>query len=378
MDTTLQPHHSHKYLGVLYIRLVFLCANCVLVVVAFVSMNMISQPVTGKVISLKVLLSHNLTGSLIGLGGKAIKELIEITGAKIHVSANTEPYPGTSDRVVVIHGELDAVVLAINLVWEMIALVASAANPKEVEWNPRERLIFLGQNDDVEVVGKLTIPAAAGGLILGRGGANIQTIAEESQANVTMTSKEDAIFTQERVITISGSLGNCIKCTILIIHKLDEPTDFTQYANRGTSYASPLSPGTAFGPSFASGGYGVFGAAPYGTMSSQQGFRRAPSASGGPYLQHPSPDRGLYAGQQAHHPHPHSHPHSHGLLGLGGGGLRGGGSHEDVAGGLGLPTEATITFTVPDELVGNIFGRQGATMREIIGISRARVTVSPR
>ena len=37
-----------------------------------------------------------------------------------------------------------------------------------------------------------------------------------------------------------------------------------------------------------------------------------------------------------------------------------------------------ITINVPDTLVGNILGRQGSTMREIMSLSGAKVVVSPR
>lgn len=296
-------------------------------------MSLASPP---KTMAIKLLLSHNLTGSLIGLGGKSIKDMIEITGAKVHVSSNTEPYPGTSERVVMISGDIDAVILAQTLVWEMIALVASAENPKEVEWNPKEMLNYLGQNDSTEVSGKVTIPAAAGGLILGKGGANIQAIAEESGASVNMTSKEDAMFTQERIITITGSVGSCIKCTSLILRKLNEPDECIPYVNRGTSYSSPISTGNPFGLPYVSNAYGGFGGGmPYGGAQGQGGFRRAGGA-GGPQ----GPGQQYRGGAGGGHHHHQQHP---------------GASELDT---VGMPTETTITFTVPDELVGNIFGRQ--------------------
>lgn len=294
-----------------------------------------SHLAAGKAITIKMLLSHSLTGSLIGRGGKAIQDLNDISDAKIRVSANTEYYPGTSDRVVVIVGELQAVKLAQTLIWEMIALISSAANPKEIEWNPREALSILGHNDGVEISGKMTIPAAAGGLILGKAGANIQSISEESGAHVTMTSKEDAIFTHERVLTISGRLGSCVKCTELILQKLDEPAEPTPYINRGATYALPLSSTTAYGSTFANTGYGGYPNAPYGL----------PGGRGGP--------------------------------GGGGGILHGHGAGAGADDGT-LAAETTTTFMVPDALVGNIFGRQGATMREIQSISRATVSVSAR
>eukprot|EP00601_Ochromonadales_sp_CCMP2298_P006878 CAMPEP_0173212852 /NCGR_PEP_ID=MMETSP1141-20130122/25049_1 /TAXON_ID=483371 /ORGANISM="non described non described, Strain CCMP2298" /LENGTH=278 /DNA_ID=CAMNT_0014139955 /DNA_START=60 /DNA_END=897 /DNA_ORIENTATION=+ len=231
-----------------------------------------SSPAEGKKISIKMLLSNNLTGSLIGAGGKSIKELQAVTGAKVHVSSNMEPFPGTSDRVVVLTGPYESVSLTQNLIWELIALVTSAANAKEVEWSPQAMLAKLGENDAIDVVGKLTVPAAAGGLILGRGGANIRSLSEESGARVNMTSKDEALFTQERVITLVGTTASCIKCTNMILRKLEEPDE------------SPPTPAA----------------------------------------------------------------------------------------------ETVITLSVPNELMGNIFGKQGATLREIISLSGARVSVSGR
>ncbi|KAJ1429448.1 hypothetical protein B484DRAFT_328934 [Ochromonadaceae sp. CCMP2298] len=248
-----------------------------------------SSPAEGKKISIKMLLSNNLTGSLIGAGGKSIKELQAVTGAKVHVSSNMEPFPGTSDRVVVLTGPYESVSLTQNLIWELIALVTSAANAKE--------------NDAIDVVGKLTVPAAAGGLILGRGGANIRSLSEESGARVNMTSKDEALFTQERVITLVGTTASCIKCTNMILRKLEEPDEITPYVNRGSTYAATAGAGTPFGMN-------------YGANTGLDNM--IPAA------------------------------------------------------------ETVITLSVPNELMGNIFGKQGATLREIISLSGARVSVSGR
>ena len=55
-------------------------------------------------LAIKFLVTNNLAGSLIGPGGNSIKELIEITEAKIHVSAAGTVYPGTNERIVFISG----------------------------------------------------------------------------------------------------------------------------------------------------------------------------------------------------------------------------------------------------------------------------------
>ena len=133
-----------------------------------------SKQQNDKKISIKILLSNALAGSLIGSGGRAIKELMSESGARISVSSNTELYPGTSDRIVLINGTYASVTMAITLVWEMLALISGAESAKDVEWSPSAIISMLGQNDENDVSCKLTIPAATGGLILGRGGANIR------------------------------------------------------------------------------------------------------------------------------------------------------------------------------------------------------------
>ena len=50
----------------------------------------------------------------------------------------------------------------------------------------------------------------------GRGGATIRSIADESGAKISMTSKDESIFTQERILSISGSKISCIKCLTMV------------------------------------------------------------------------------------------------------------------------------------------------------------------
>lgn len=180
-----------------------------------------------KKISLKFLLSNSLTGSLIGTQGKAIKELITITDAKINVSSASDFYPGTSERVILLSGTKEAVSLAQTLLWEMIGLMAKHAaenggDTRLVEWNPRTAFESLGSNDSVEVTGKFSIPAAAGGVVLGKGGETLRGFSSQTSTRVTMSGKDEALFTQERIVTLSGTVGGCIACTDLILNKLHE------------------------------------------------------------------------------------------------------------------------------------------------------------
>ena len=69
---------------------------------------------------LKFLLNNSLAGTIIGNGGSAIRDLMDITEASIHISNNGENYPGTKERVVYITGSAQSLNLAQSLIWEMI------------------------------------------------------------------------------------------------------------------------------------------------------------------------------------------------------------------------------------------------------------------
>lgn len=271
----------------------------------------------GKKVAIKFLISNSHAGSLIGTGGKSIKELKSVTNARIIVSGALEVFPGTGERVVLISGNINAVDLAQTLVWEMIAQNVQSGSDRSVDWSPEVVVNNLGTNDSVEVKAKITIPAAVGGLILGRGGETIKEISAESGASIIMTSKEEALFTQERVLTISGQTFQCIKCVNFVLSKLEEQEEVAPFLNRGTTYSAP---NVRRGP----GGFGPLGGGPQGGRGRGRGGRGSPTA-----------------GAEAEH-------------------------------------ETTITMTIPNDIVGNIFGKQGATMREIISLSGANVVVSPR
>jgi len=278
-------------------------------------------------LTIKFLISNSQAGSFIGTGGKAIKEMITVTNCRVNVSGPQEPFPGSADRVVLIQGNLNGVLVCQQLMWEMLAMLGKAAqnDDKNTEWVPENVVNNLGTNDDVAVVSKITIPAACGGLILGRAGANIKSIAEESGAKVFMTSKEDALFTHERVLTISGEAGQCIKATELILNKLDEQDEIEPFVNRGTTYSSPLT--TSF-----------------------NAFNR----------------NGNRDGRNRRHNNNNTSTNNATTVA----------STEGSNGGV--MSDTTITLSIPNELIGNIFGRNGSTMREIISLSGAKVVVSPR
>jgi RNA-binding protein Nova len=62
----------------------------------------------------KILCPWHIAGALIGKGGATIVSMVDASRAKIKFSQNSELYPGTTDRIVIIQGAQQCVDKAIE------------------------------------------------------------------------------------------------------------------------------------------------------------------------------------------------------------------------------------------------------------------------
>ena len=190
-----------------------------------------------EIFALKILIPQKFAGSFIGNSGSNIKDLIAISGAAIHRSDFEACYPGTNDRVVFIKGTETEVTLAQSLIWELVGQQTEAeARGAVVEWSPKAAKNNPGRYDEIEIEGRITIPANTAGVVLGRGGSNIRSIGEESGIALALDNIEDAAYTNERVITMKGSTAGCMNCTSLILSLVVEDMGPVVYTVNGTGY----------------------------------------------------------------------------------------------------------------------------------------------
>jgi predicted DNA-binding transcriptional regulator AlpA len=169
---------------------------------------------------------------------------MEISGASVHISDSQSHYPGTSDRVIYIAGMYNEVNLAQSLIWEMIGqqTFAETAGKRSIKWSPSEVNPLTsgktGEYDDVLVYGQITIPAAAGGHIVGRSGSHLKFLSDESGVHIDIDDKmeADSLQTYERVIFLEGTAAACMKCTSLILKKISTLEEGSTYSYPGTGY----------------------------------------------------------------------------------------------------------------------------------------------
>jgi len=277
---------------------------------------------------------------------------MEISGASVHVSNSMDFYPGTNDRVIYITGTESEVSLAQSLVWEMIGQQTFDSDGSlGLGWEPAKAKDSPGEYDNVEVSGKISIPVVLCGVILGRGGATIKAIAEESSVSLVMDGKEmGSEVTQERVLTIVGTAAGCMNCTSLVLAKLLEasPSSRFEYYQKGTTY--PRSMLSSFG-------------------LVDNTHHHAKGSGDSDSIGHSGRAMVRKVRKESGH-----------FRGGGGGSMNSSSSHikAAVSGAETLSASTVIELGVADHLVGAILGMQGQGINEIISLSGAKVTVSKR
>lgn len=281
-------------------------------------------------VALKLLCPYSVAGSLIGKAGAVMQEIQTSTGAKIKISQNSEFFPNSQERVVLIQGELEAVEAAVG---EVVRRVLDALSTKEESGHVDEATRAAGRRTF-----KVLIPGTAAGGIIGRAGAVIKQIGEQSACRVTLAPKDQQVpGHNERVMTVSGeSLTSVLSAVSLVLRQMQQDPATARYQNMSVSYAPAFPPAGA-----------AFGASPF---PGYPGF----AASGG-----------AHAG--AHHGS--AHPAGHAASG-----------HGHSASGASPTEQAMTSMTIPvnEAYVGYIIGKAGSVVQEIMRMSGAQISISQK
>ncbi|KAG5175503.1 hypothetical protein JKP88DRAFT_250069 [Tribonema minus] len=182
----------------------------------------------------KMLIPSHVSGCIIG---KAL------TGTKIKLSQNSEFFPGTNERVVLVMGEPDAVRKAVAEVLRRTSegLRAIKHQSSSSPTAKKPGALF-----------RAVLPMAAAGLIIGRGGETVKALGQQTGARVQLANKAQCPIATERICTVTGSMQGVLEVASFMIEKMAQEPVLSKYANPSTSYApdqldlqgSPLTPTT--------------------------------------------------------------------------------------------------------------------------------------
>jgi len=188
-------------------------------------------------------------GSIIGKGGVTVNDIMRQSQTKVHVSKPSEVFPGTRERVCTILGNgrgMESILVGLHLILTKIR----------------------AEDSTHEFQFKLIMPAQGCGAVIGKRGANIRAIIDETGAELKMSDKNQMSQTAPfRLITIFGTVDQQIRTVALCVLRATEESEYLRSIRgfNGTSaehshadYMQPL-PDSFRGPEqFMHGNFGGF------------------------------------------------------------------------------------------------------------------------
>ncbi|KAI7907804.1 uncharacterized protein BX663DRAFT_425434 [Cokeromyces recurvatus] len=163
-------------------------------------------------IIIRLLISHNLMGTVIGRQGAKIKHIQDISG--VRMVASKALLPQSTERVVEVKGTADAIHKAILEIGRCLIEDKERAygtilyNPTKVIINENRPIIRTGNgsdfsNSDIRIQ-NISIPSDMVGCIIGKGGSKISEIRQLSGSRISIA-KVPHDDSGERMFTIQGT-----------------------------------------------------------------------------------------------------------------------------------------------------------------------------
>lgn len=214
-------------------------------------------------------------GAIIGKGGETIASLQKDAGARVKMSKSHDFYPGectkglflirikiligkdfsneiridanlmlefnfagTTERVCLISGNVDGILTVLDFIMDKIREKPDLTKPLN-DADAKQQ-----QERDKQV--KILVPNSTAGMIIGKAGAYIKQIKEESGSYVQISQKPKDLTLQERCITIIGEKENNKKASRMILAKIMEDPSSGTCLN--VSYADVNGPVANFNP----------------------------------------------------------------------------------------------------------------------------------
>ncbi|KAK9365046.1 hypothetical protein V1509DRAFT_600247 [Lipomyces kononenkoae] len=184
--------------------------------------------------SIRLLISHNQMGTIIGRQGLKIKAIQD--ECRVRMVASKEMLPNSTERIVEVQGSAESIRLA---VWEIGKCLVEdwqratgtiLYNPQPKEFGssgygggPRVRTgnpADFESSDSNEQTQNIAIPADMVGCIIGRGGAKIQEIRRVSGARISIA-KQPHDESGERMFTIRGTADENERALFMLYEQLE-------------------------------------------------------------------------------------------------------------------------------------------------------------
>jgi RNA-binding protein Nova len=146
---------------------------------------------------------------------------------------------GTSERVCLITGSAEAIMTVLDFMMEKIKEKPDPAKPTADASEAK-------QQQERDKLVKILVPNSTAGMIIGKAGAFIKQIKEESGSYVQISQKPKDLTLQERCITVIGDKENNKRACRMILSKIVEDSQSNSCPN--VSYADVNGPVANYNP----------------------------------------------------------------------------------------------------------------------------------
>ncbi|CBZ51517.1 putative KH domain-containing protein [Neospora caninum Liverpool] len=174
----------------------------------------------------KMLISNQLAGMIIGNTGQEIKHLKQITGAKIVLSPHGMYFPGTTERLVAAEGTERAVFQVVDWIidrMDELAQLAPPSQPSSAEDLLRPTTSSLSSGSaglqPRALACKICVPRAVIGSLIGRKGGYIQSVRLATEANINISplfvTADEACA--ERVVTVESTRKQSLRTAVFTL-----------------------------------------------------------------------------------------------------------------------------------------------------------------
>jgi transcription antitermination factor NusA-like protein len=157
--------------------------------------------------TLKFLTPEALAGAIVGQGGSKIAAMRTENKAGVQLSDRKETYPGTDCRQLTLHCDTEEALL--ELATKILKIQLELISPEELaksknQWSADS----LGKDGELKIC--LLVPRAAGGGIIGKGGAVIKQLRESSGVKkMTIGEPNSPEPGADQMVNVVGSLKAC-------------------------------------------------------------------------------------------------------------------------------------------------------------------------
>lgn len=189
---------------------------------------------------LKLLVPSVAAGAVIGRKGETIAKLQTETNTRIKMSKARDFYPGTNERTCMIYGASpESIIKAYEFIASKMIEKPDLIAKEAVDYDTR---ITYEREKQLKVL----VPNSTAGMIIGRSGAFVKKIKEDSGAYLQVSQKATEQTIPERCITVLGDVPKLVTALALILEKIFEDPHSGSCPN--LSYANVVGPVPNFNP----------------------------------------------------------------------------------------------------------------------------------